>query len=369
MVSSGIEKTLPYMLSSDFVFKSKDDGFVKKLDKKKELMVVQYKDGTHDVIDLSTKPAKNGNGGFYISNSKITELKEGDKFKKNEIIARNPSFFHGNRNSTSYVTGTLAKIAIAPGDFTLEDSSIVTSKLSEDMACYITMMKDVNLGVNSNVEFIIKKGDKVKTGDPLIIFENSFDSAEANKLLDRLGSEFNQAISEMGKNTIRSKYTGEVVDIKIYYNRELDEMSKTLKKIIENYNSEIDEKRSFIKKNIGKNEKATSINLPPSDKINEKKISGTDIDGVYIEFYIRYKDDLYIGDKITFSVGLKTIISDVFDPGEEPFSEFRQDEEVSAIVSPFGVINRMTTDVFFQMYINKVLIELKRKVKDIYLGK
>ena len=64
LFGSGVEKTLPYMLSTDFVYVSKDDGYVEKIDTENELAIVKYKDGTSDIIDLSSKQSKNSNGGF-----------------------------------------------------------------------------------------------------------------------------------------------------------------------------------------------------------------------------------------------------------------------------------------------------------------
>jgi RNA polymerase Rpb2, domain 6 len=366
LVGSGIEKTLPHILGSDFVFKAKNDGVVKVIDPKNELMVVQYKDGSTDVVDLSAVQAKNSNGGFFITNQKTTELKQGDKFKKDEILAKNPNFFHGTKDNTSYVTGKLAKVAITGGDFTFEDSSIVTETLSEAMSSYITMNKKVNLGPNANVEKMVKKGQMVTSGDALLIFENSFDEAAANKILDRLGAEFDEAISESSKNIVKSKYTGEVVDIKIYYNRPVEELSDSLQKVVKDYSATIKKRMKAIQTHAGKDANTDHITLPPHEQVNETKIQGEELDGVLIEFYIRYKDELYIGDKITFSVALKSIIADVIKKDETPYSEFKPEEEVSAIISPLSVVARMTQDVIYQMWINKVLIGLKDEVKKIY---
>jgi hypothetical protein len=63
LYGSGVERTLPYLLSSDFVSVAKDNGVVEKVDEKNELAVIKYNDGSSDVIDLSDKQSKNSNGG------------------------------------------------------------------------------------------------------------------------------------------------------------------------------------------------------------------------------------------------------------------------------------------------------------------
>jgi len=63
LYGSGIERTLPYTLSSDFVSIAEQDGVVEKVDTKNELVIIRYKDGTTDVIDISERISKNSNGG------------------------------------------------------------------------------------------------------------------------------------------------------------------------------------------------------------------------------------------------------------------------------------------------------------------
>jgi len=64
LFGSGVEKTLPYILSDDFVFKAKDKGIVEKVDTKNEMAILKYSDGKKDIIDLSESLAKNSNGGL-----------------------------------------------------------------------------------------------------------------------------------------------------------------------------------------------------------------------------------------------------------------------------------------------------------------
>ena len=49
---------------------------------------------------------------------------------------------------------------------------------------------------------------------------------------------------------------------------------------------------------------------------------------------------------------------------KHPYSD-RKDEEIEAILSPLSIVSSMVPDVYQMMLGNKVLIELKRKIKDI----
>lgn len=115
LIGNSSEKTLPYILSNDFIFKAKQDGYVESIDTETNIMIVTYKDGSHDAINLAPAISKNGGGGFWISNTLVTDFKEKDKFKKDDILAKNNQYFSGEKGSAEYVTGCLTKVAIHGG--------------------------------------------------------------------------------------------------------------------------------------------------------------------------------------------------------------------------------------------------------------
>ena len=109
--------------------------------------------------------------------------------------------------------------------------------------------------------------------------------------------------------------------------------------------------------------------LDPVDKVetNYGKVKGEDVgEGVLIEFYTQYEDKLGVGDKITSSSSLKTVNCKICPEGYEAYSEFRKDEEISSFVAPISYLARMTKHLDRQLFGNKVLVELKRKVAEIY---
>ena len=360
LFGSGVERTIAHLLSDDFVFRSKKAGMVEKVDDELQVAILKYDDGTKDYIDLSEKLNKNSNGGFFVVNKKKLVVKQGDKFDIGTVLAKDPSYFIGNNpHNIAYTTGKLSKVAIASGDFTYEDSSIVTENLSNDLSTNITMKKEIVLGTNATIDYIVKKGDKIKTGDALITFENSFEDDSLNDLLDKLGDEMHEAISDMSKNKLTSKYTGKIVDVVIYYNRDIEEFSPSIQKLIKDYVKLHSKRKNLIQTEAPHNVvKTAAIN-----KQTTSKIKGVEVDGIMIEIYIEYEDDLSIGDKITFYTALKSIISDVIPKGEEPFSESREDEKIEAVISPLSIVSRMTTDVYNALYLSKVIIELKEAVR------
>lgn len=70
-----------------------------------------------------------------------------------------------------------------------------------------------------------------------------------------------------------------------------------------------------------------------------------------------------------FFTALKSIIGEVIPENQEPYSEFRPEEEISSLIAPGAVLARMTPSILLTMFGNKVLVELKRKLYEIYTGK
>ena len=369
LISSGAEKVIPQIISDNFVFKAKQDGKVVEVDNENKIVVVEYKDKSYDVIDLGERIDKNGNGGFYIPNSLSSDLKVNQKFKEGDILAANKSYFdiENETGDAACKIGTLAKVAMISGFFTYEDSSMPTEKLSRKMSTSVIMEKSVAIGKNSNISYICKKGSYIEVGDPLIIFDESFEDDSINKLLANMSKDTAEEISQMGKVPVKSKYSGIVKDIKVYYTIDKSEMSPTLRNTVNKLTEDNRKKRKAIEKYIDINK--SDMILDPVDKVetNYGKVKGEDVgEGVLIEFYIQYEDKLGVGDKITSSSSLKTVNCKICPEGYEAYSEFRKDEEISSFVAPISYLARMTKHLDRQLFGNKVLVELKRKVAEIY---
>lgn len=368
LVTSGMHKLIPYEISDVFAIKAKDDGKVINIDEEAGLLLVEYKNGKQDLFDISPYMNKNSTGGFYTLQPMEVIVKEGKNFSKGDILAKNNKFFDGkDQGDISYNIGTLAKISLTQTDGTYEDSSMVTSTLSKRMATRINMKKVVTMGAKANLQYIVTEGQEVKTGDPLVIFENQFDDTSVNDLLDSIGDQFQEEIQDLTNKTVKSKYTGVITKIRVYYNNDINEYSNSLKKLINRLEKNSKVRSDAIKNNSKNLYNGLPINLDVSQiqKTDLGKINGEEFDGIMFEIFTEYNDELSVGDKISFNTALKTVVSDVFPKGEEPYSEFRPDEEISAFLSSLSVISRMTTDAFSLMLSNKALIELKRSIEEI----
>ena len=373
LMTNGYDESIKYSLSSDFAVTAEDDGTVIDYDETSKIFIVEYKNGTRKAINLAPNIVKNGGGGFYLSNELESNLKVGDKVKKDQPLAWHNKFFTDDGfNGVRMNVGVLEKVAIMSSYDTYNDSSLITAKLARDAEADMVFCKPVVIGKNSNVYNMCKIGDDVNIGDPLISFDTSFDDSDLNKLLSNLSDSQKSILDEGSTNQIKSKYAGRIVDIKIYSTVDEEELSDSLRKIVKQYYDRIKHKNEFV----GKYDNTDSI-VKCGMLLNESTgkvepniygvIKGQKVqDSVLIEFYISHGDIMGVGDKLTYFTALKSVIGEVVPEGYEPYSEFRPEEEISSLIGPSAIIKRQTPSITVTILGNKVIVELKRALQKIY---
>ena len=303
----GMDKVLPKVISDRFAFKAKEDGEVAEINENLGYMLLRYKSGKTDVVDLTNRQALNTGSGFYVTN-KLTPNKTeiGAKFKQGEVVARNDEFFKYDNltGDTVYKSGPLARVALIHGSSVFEDSTIVTERLAERMSSYVTEKKEVAIGKNSNIYKMVNIGDEVKTGDPLMIFDESYQDDYLNKILEKMNDAQKDDFIEAGRTPIKSKHNGKIIDIKIYYTVDKSELSSSLQNIITDYEKSMKQRMKRFeamgvnsKDLISLNESSARIE-PVNGKVKGIKMGDN---SVLIEFYIQTIDKFSVGDKLTYS--------------------------------------------------------------------
>ena len=366
LITSGADEALPYLISNTFAYKAKENGKVVEI-VPDEYMIIEYDkpvDGkSHEYIDLSESVQKNSSSGFYVTLKLDTELKEGKRFKAGDIVAYDKQSFSdemGADNNIAYNIGTLAKFAILNTDEGFEDSAIISNSLSEAMASDVVLEKEITIPKAANVYNLVKKGQEIHEGDTLMILQNAYDEEDVNMLLKNLaGSE--DEITDLGRIPIKSKVTGVVQDIIIERTVEIDELSPTLKKVVNSYENDIKRKKKAMAQYGIEDENKT---LPDTKAMPATGKLKNAYDSVVIRIYLMYHDKFKVGDKLIYGTAVKGVDKDVFPEGLEPYSEYRKDEKIHALLSIGSINARMVTSVLITTAINKGLIELSRKVKD-----
>lgn len=370
LVSNGFDEAIQFHLSDDFVVNAEEDGKIVEINEDVGFMVVQYKSGKTKAINIKPEIVKNSGGGFYMANQlKPTKNKVGATFKKDEPLAYHDKYFqYSEVNGLRYSIGPLAKIAFMSTYNTYEDAGICTEALAERMKTSIVYQEMGRFKKNNNIISMVKIGDHVNIGDVLIKFDVSVEDNELSKYLSKLTDENAAILEEETKSDIKTMHAGKVIDIKVYTLLAPEQLSESLGNVVRQYFDRSISKKEFLEK-YDQSEgimKAgyllTDSTEPVKSRYNSiKGIKGID---VLIEIYIEHDDVMGVGDKIALYSANKQIVSEVIPKGWEPYSEFRPDEEISALTSPGTIARRMTPGVIPVSACMKCLIELKRYLKE-----
>jgi hypothetical protein len=301
-ISYDMERVMPY-LSNDFSHVAKMDGEIVEI--ANNVMIIKYKDGTFDDVDLSERPAKNTDGGFYIMNQMSTDLKVGNKVKAGQIVAYDKKYINGTSDMFGdplAVMGTMARVAVETNGGVYEDACYITDNLAHRMQTKITRQKRVILSRFANIKYMVKIGQQLKANDPILVFDDTEDEF-SSQILAQMAEEAEDDDEIIASSApVITKHGGVVKDIRIYYTIPLEQMTDSMKKIVNDYNKEANKRE----KTIGKYKNIYDANtiVKTSEQLtpdSEGKVKGVRVnDGIFIDFYIEYEDIMAPGDKLSF---------------------------------------------------------------------
>lgn len=377
LITNGYDSTIQYRTSNDFSYVAQQDGQVIDRNDDVNIMVIKYKDGTTEAIDLDKKIVQNGGGGIYLDNKLDTTFKKGDKFKKDAILAFDRHYYKDTGvlgNKMTY--GTLVKTASIANFATYEDSMWSCFRTARALSADITLKEvSVVLGKNSNIDYIAKVGDRVINGDDLIRFDTSYNDAEMNELLNSIRSDLKEDIINLGRTKYTSKHDGIVSDIRVYPAIEPSEMSSSLRKVVNQIQKHDKDRRKFMDKyDSNKNSvyrKGIFFDRPIGmiEPDQYGKIGGDDVaGGVKIEIFVTYHDEVSDGDKFAHMSANKATNGYMIPRGFEPYTLFRPYEEIDIPDAPSAVLQRGIPSINTIFLGYKPLIELKRKLFELFTG-
>ena len=373
MIGNGVEKVLPYMASNDFSVVAKQDGKVIFLDKENlGIAIVRYKDGTKETIDIKDREHRNGGMSMYIEARRDFKFKKGDSFKKNDMLACNPSYFTTTRDPShpEYCPGVLANVAIIMSYSTYEDSSMISTRISEKMSTQVILPKKIVIDAKARLISCVRPGDHVECGDPLMVFEDASDE-ELNSIIaaNATDEDFYDGIEDIYKRTPKAKCSGVIHDIKIYYTVPYGEMSDSVAKLVKSYDKKIKDRLKVIEQYGASNpDEIITDHVGVSTPNSQGKLDGEfcPVGKVLIEIFQKYTDYPGAGDKVTFQSSMKTTIHRTLPKELTPYPLNHPERPIDALLSPISVNARMVTSIFFMLYGNKLVAGLKEKIRGIY---
>ena len=360
LVTNGADEAMVYLSTDRFAYKAKKKGKVEEITD--EYIMLLYEDGTKEFINLTETIEKNSDGGYFVplKLDAVKGLKVGSRVKEGQVVAYDKYSFSnsvGETDNLAYNVGKLAKVAVINSDEGFEDSGVITEKLASKLATRIDLKFDVTLDKQTQIISMKKIGDPVEAGESLMVWLSPFEDEEANSLMKSLTDE---EVSELGKKRLNSEVTGVVKGIKIYRTVELEDMSDSLRRVVNNYEKPLRALYDKLKEaNLDVSQIPAHYILPATGKLKKARNS------VLIEYFVEYKDTVGVGDKVVYFSANKAVEKNIIPLGKEPYTEFRPNESIDAFVSEVSIDKRMVTSTIIYGALQKLMIELDRSVKDI----
>lgn len=359
LVSNGMDEAIANM-SSEFVRKAEKDGKVS--DITGNYITVDYEDGTSEVYPINTVE-KNAAKSMYIPNEMVImdKIKVGKKIKSGDIIAYNKRFFKSDGYKLHATPGPLITLALHSAPETYEDSTMVGESLCKRLGTKVIKRYAIILDKDAKIHECVSEFREIRSGEPLMVFENMLEDADINEYLNIESSELNKVEKKV-------KRGGRVVDMRIYRSGNLEDLSDSIKyhiRKIDDYllNNKESNAKALEAKGSNKNKVLYSkknIKIKVGERINGIKLNK---DEVMFEFYVESSDVFSKGDKGTNYTSLKAINARVYEDDDMPVCN-ESGRKVDAMLSPYSPSKRMTNSVFIAGFMNAAILKLLEQCKD-----
>jgi len=358
LICSGAERS--FTKYSNFLHKAKGDGEVLFVANKH--LIIGYDRGNIDVIDIGVRPITSENMDVMITN-----LKKGDKFSKDQVLAY--SVFCKNENIT---IGQNFKIAfMSYYGYNHEDGIVISDRLVKDGCLTSQHYVDMSFNISPTKVLLDLNGGKTDVYTPLHPIGTSIKKGDIYAIIKEMylfGAIKDNAYNIFEDSLERTaKYDLMIEDITVYANewytniKEYDTwMNKVIDDQIKKDNKLIQVIADTTDKKDGKRiiaEHSLDIHSYPGKYKNKDEL----IKGVRIDINGIYESPIQIGDKLANRHGNKGVITAI--KKHEVMPQLPDGSHVDVCLNPVGVISRMNTGQLFEISLTKSLIDMKNNMK------
>ena len=340
------EYMVPYKAGKLYSIIAEEDGEI--IDLTPKLLTVKYKSGKIASYKVGQQYGRM-EGGVYPHFLK-TPYSKGYKFKANDYIAYNESFFEPDWLDKTRLVSKFGKnitVALTMNNEVFEDSSAISKELMTEMATSIIKEKIYIIDFNKNLLNLLPEGTQV---DPnTILFTVLDDTGDYNNL-----SEASIAmLQNLSSLAPKAKYNGIIERYEIKYNGETSDMSPTLRKLT-----------NKLDKQLFEETKGTDYEAHNNKVSSEYRSEGKNlnIDTLELKVFIRIELNQGVGDKGTLAGQMKSVISDVFT------SNITTDSGIPVHMqfSFKGILNRQVNSCITAGTTNRLIKHVSKQVADIY---
>ncbi|QAX96126.1 hypothetical protein [Vibrio phage vB_VmeM-Yong XC32] len=347
---SGYDSIIASRVSEFFVYRAKEAGEVTKVTDK--VIRVKYASGREEGYRLGVKHGSVA--GELIPHEYVTDKVVGSTFEEGWVLAWNSGFFARELTApenVSMLSGALATVVLKEGNDTLEDGSAISENFRKKLSTRISKNKGIILDFDQEIEGLVTVGQEVEFDTILgTIKEGTLTGLEQTdaSLL---------ALSKLSNQTPKAKTGGVVTRIEVFYMGNIDDMSESLRAIVEADNARrAEESRDLNRGAAGR----TGELRKPTYVAGEKVIPGKVVISVYIDSEL----ESGIGDKSVVSNQLKTVHGRIM----EGINRTEDGRDIDLVFGAQSVNNRIVTSCISQGVINAVVRKKNQQLVDMYFS-
>lgn len=361
-VRTSYEQIVAHRAKPPFAYCAQEDGKILSIDDTAHIMKVVYKSGKKVAVEYGELYTKNGGGGFYCTQSSIiNNFKNGDSFKKGDVLIYNENFFSADPYSkqVNWNIGATANVAFIEQNHTLDDGNAISASLAKKLAFNPVHVRDIVLKTVTTVHEYAKVGTFVKNIDPLLIFD---ESEMGDELFGRLDEKTAEQLAKLNRRTPKAKFTGTVVQMDAFFKCEPSKLSPSLRKIVSGIQAQYDAKAKAATGADNEKSYQHPLQVKYTDRIG---ITDLDEETLILRFYIQQDMGMDIGSKLEILSSLKTVCSYIED---EDWDTDDPETKVNMMYSEIGVNNRIIHSPKICGMSAAVMEKLEKEILKLYFG-
>jgi len=289
--------------------------------------------------------------GNNIPHMVTTERTKGEVIRPGDVLCYNSNFFEPDNldpNQVVMKTGALARTALFESTDTLEDSCTISEELAARLSTTSTEIRIVQVTNDQEIRNALKVGDVVDVESILCTIENT--TAGRSELFDDAALDTLKLLSNL---TPKAKARGVIERIEAVYTGDVDEMSPSIRAIVERSDQDI----YRLNKQLGK--PAVSGQVAVGFRINGQEMG---VDVVAIRYYITGPVSMGIGDKGVFANQMKSVVGRVM-LGE---NTTESGEAIDAVFSYQSIAKRVVLSAELIGTTNRLCVEVGRLALEAY---
>ena len=278
----------------------------------------------------------------------VPNVVEKQKVTKDDTLVYDKLFFEPdifNPSRVIYKQGDLITVGLAEIPETFEDSAAISTRLNTTLGTTVTKIKSIILEATDNVFDVKSVGDHLEPTDSIM----SMTKAGIGE--SGLDERTRELLKSLKTSSPKAKMRGTISKIKVLYNCEFSELSKTLQEIAAKSDK-------IIKEETGWTGQIVNGSYSTRGRVLQKG-------EVEIKFYIDVNNGMGIGDKMILSNQLKCTIGSVWD--ETITTDDKT--EIDCLFSLRAISARIVLSPLLIGTTSMVLEKLTEKALEEYFGK